>query len=134
MSRKFIFTFFFLLSFKALAHSQSPISDKDISLNGRSMASITVKNTRKEAQSFQMYLDGIEYGKPFNLGPHKKKTISVFIKGIMPDTLETHFICSQSKPLEGDMFATRICTKFNVQYPRKKIEQFFKNKGVVNDN
>lgn len=114
---------FISISFNAFSHSQSPITKKEMSMNGRASITITVGNSSEKRTTYQMYINGEKYGDEFKINKKDIKKRNVTIKNLKPDIVETHEICSLSVPEKEEEYITRICTKYKTLYPKTKIKK-----------
>ncbi|MEH0373371.1 hypothetical protein [Vibrio mimicus] len=119
-----IMTFVFLslfFSFDSVAHSQSPIKVKDISLYSQYKVKINVGNDSDLAALFDIELNGVIIETDFKVGPQKIRPYNVTIKDITPNSVNLNKVCSISKPDGVYTIRTRICTEIKIIYPKDRI-------------
>ncbi|ENM5790490.1 hypothetical protein V4V45_003972 [Vibrio mimicus] len=115
------FLFFCFFSFDSIAHSQSPIKVKDISLYSQYKSKINVGNESDDATLFDIELNGMIIETNFKVGPKKIRSYHVIIKDIAPNRVSLNKVCSISKPDGVYTIRTRICTEIRVIYPKDRI-------------
>ncbi|TXY11504.1 hypothetical protein [Vibrio mimicus] len=115
------FLFFCFFSFDSIAHSQSPIKVKDISLYPQYKAKINVGNESDDATLFDIELNGMIIETDFKVGPKKIRSYHFTIKEITPNHVNLNKVCSISKPDGVYTIRTRICTEIRVIYPKDRI-------------
>ncbi|ENM5724023.1 hypothetical protein [Vibrio mimicus] len=114
---------FFYLAFpcESLAHSQSPIKVKDISLYSQYKTKIDIGNESDEFALFDIELNGAIIETDFKVGPNKTRAYHINIKDITPNSVNLNKVCSISKPDGVYAIRTRICTEIKIIYPKDRI-------------
>ncbi|ENM5936129.1 hypothetical protein CTB58_004022 [Vibrio mimicus] len=112
---------FLIVSFDSIAHSQSPIKIKDISLYPQYKAKINVGNESDAAALFDIELNEVVIETDFKVGPKKIRSYHFIIKEITPNHVNLNKVCSISKPDGVYTIRTRICTEIRVIYPKDRI-------------
>ncbi|AMG04658.1 hypothetical protein [Vibrio mimicus] len=113
---------FLVVSFDSIAHSQSPIKIKDISLYPQYKAKINVGNESDDATLFDIELNGMIIETDFKVGPKKIRPYHFTIKEITPNHVNLNKVCSISKPDGVYTIRIRICTEIRVIYPKDRID------------
>ena len=114
-----------LFSSLVYAHSQTPMSIKTLTYEPYVIAKIQIGNLRNVKQSFDIYIDDVKTNQVIPLQSGKTRKINVKIKNIIPDKKQVFEVCSVSKPLENDMFRSRICTDVKVYYPLSRLQHHY---------
>lgn len=117
----FLHFLFLIVSFDSIAHSQSPIKIKDISLHPQYKTKINVGNESDTAALFDIELNGMIIESDFKVSPKKTRSYHVIIKDIAPNRVSLNKVCSISKPDGVYTIRTRICTEIRVIYPKDRI-------------